>query len=283
MQIYIDGKYYEKENAKVSVLDHSFLYGDGVFEGIRIYSGKIFKLKEHLDRLYKSAKALMLEIPLTPDELKRDVEEAVKRNQKTNGYIRLVVSRGEGDLGVNPLTCKKASVVIIVGDIQLYPEKFYSEGIPVITSSLRRISPDCFDVRIKSLNYLNNALAKIEAAQVGCMEAVMLTREGYVAECTGDNIFIVSSGALCTPCLTDCALEGITRSFVLELAERAGMTIRETHLTQYDLYTADECFLTGTGAELIPVTKIDGRVIGSGGSGEWTKKLANLFHEAVHA
>ena len=283
MQVYIDGKYYEKENAKVSVFDHGFLYGDGIFEGIRVYSGKVFKLKEHLDRLYKSAKALMLEIPLTPDELKKDVEDAVKRNQKTNGYIRLVVSRGEGDLGVNPFLCKKASVIIIVGDIQLYPEKFYTEGIPVITSSLRRISPDCFDVRIKSLNYLNNALAKIEAAQAECMEAVMLTREGYVAECTGDNIFIVSNGVLYTPCLTDSALEGITRSFVMEIAECAGMTIRETHLTQYDLYTADECFLTGTGAELIPVNKIDGRVIGSGRPGEWTKKLANLFHEAVHA
>jgi branched-chain amino acid aminotransferase len=282
MQVYIDGKYYEKENAKISVFDHGFLYGDGVFEGIRIYSGKVFKLKEHLDRLYKSAKALMLEIPLTPEELKRDVEDAVERNQKTNGYIRLVVSRGEGDLGVNPFLCKKASVIIIVGDIQLYPDKFYTEGIPVITSSLRRISPDCFDVRIKSLNYLNNALAKIEAAQAGCMEAVMLTREGYVAECTADNIFIVSNGILFTPCLTDSALEGITRSFVMEIAESAGMTIRETHLTQYDLYTADECFLTGTGAELIPITKIDGRIIGSGKPGEWTKKLAKLFYEAVH-
>ena len=283
MQVYIDGKYYEKENAKVSVFDHGFLYGDGIFEGIRIYSGKIFKLKEHLDRLYKSAKALMLEIPLTPDELKRDVEEAVKRNQKTNGYIRLVVSRGEGDLGVNPFLCKKASVIIIVGDIQLYPDKFYTEGIPIITSSVRRISPDCFDVRIKSLNYLNNVLAKVEAAQAGCMEAVMLTREGYVAECTADNIFIVSNGILCTPCLTDSALEGITRSFVMEIAERAGMTIRESHLTQYDLYTADECFLTGTGAESMPITKIDGRIIGSGRPGELTKKLAKLFHEAVNA
>jgi branched-chain amino acid aminotransferase len=283
MQIYINGEYYEKEDAKVSVFDHGFLYGDGVFEGIRIYSGKIFKLKEHLDRLYKSAKALMLEIPLTPDELKKDVEDAVKRNQKENGYIRLVISRGEGDLGVNPFLCKKASVIIIVGDIQLYPEKYYTEGISVITSSLRRVSPDCFDVRIKSLNYLNNALAKIEAAQVGCMEAIMLTREGYVAECTADNIFIVSNGILYTPCLTDCALEGITRNFVMEIAENAGMTVREIHLTQYDLYNSDECFLTGTGAELIPVTKIDGRVIGSGRSGEWTQKLTKLFHEAVYA
>lgn len=282
MQIYINGEYYEKEDAKVSVFDHGFLYGDGVFEGIRIYSGKIFKLKEHLDRLYKSAKALMLEIPLTPDELKKDVEDSVKRNQKENGYIRLVVSRGEGDLGVNPFLCKKASVIIIVGDIHLYPEKYYTEGISVITSSLRRISPDCFDVRIKSLNYLNNALAKIEAAQVGCMEAIMLTREGYVAECTADNIFIVSNGILYTPCLTDCALEGITRNFVMEIAENAGITVREIHLTQYDLYNADECFLTGTGAELIPVTKIDGRIIGSGRSGEWTQKLAKLFHEAVY-
>jgi len=282
MQIYINGEYYEKEDAKVSVFDHGFLYGDGVFEGIRIYSGKIFKLKEHLDRLYKSAKALMLEIPLTPDELKKDVEDAVKRNQKENGYIRLVVSRGEGDLGVNPFLCKKASVIIIVGDIHLYPEKYYTEGISVITSSLRRISPDCFDVRIKSLNYLNNALAKIEAAQVGCMEAIMLTREGYVAECTADNIFIVSNGILYTPCLTDCALEGITRNFVMEIAENAGMTVRDIHLTQYDLYNADECFLTGTGAELIPVTKIDGRIIGSGISGEWTQKLAKLFHEAIY-
>lgn len=283
MQVYIDGKYYEKENAKISVFDHGFLYGDGVFEGIRIYSGKIFKLEEHLERLYKSAKALMLEIPLKPDELKRDVEDAVKQNQKMDGYIRLVVSRGEGDLGVNPFPCKKASVIIIVGDIQLYPDKFYREGISVITSSLRRISPDCFDVRIKSLNYLNNALAKIEAAQAGCMEAVMLTREGYVAECTADNIFIVSNGILYTSSLTDCALEGITRNFVIEIAEHAGMAVKETHLTQYDLYNADECFLTGTGAEMIPVTRIDGRVIGSGRPGELTKKLAKLFQEAVNA
>lgn len=282
MEIYINGKYYEKENAKVSVFDHGFLYGDGVFEGIRIYSGKIFKLNEHLDRLYKSAKAIMLEIPLTKGKLKKAVEDAVARNQKENGYIRLVVSRGEGDLGVNPFLCKTASVIIIVGDIQLYPEKYYKEGIPVITSSIRRISTDCFDVRIKSLNYLNNALAKIEAAQAGCMEAVMLTREGYVAECTADNIFTISEGVLYTPCLTDNALGGITRSFVMEIARKAGMSVRETHLTQYDLYTADECFLTGTGAEMIPITKIDGRIIGNGKPGEWTIKLAKLFGDAVN-
>ena len=283
MQIYIDGKFFEKENAKVSVFDHGFLYGDGIFEGIRIYAGKIFKLHEHLIRLYRSAKALMLEIPMPLEVLKKDVEDAVKRNQKTDGYIRLVVSRGEGDLGVNPYSCKKACVVIIVGDIQLYPEKFYSEGIPVVTSSLRRIGPECFDVRIKSLNYLNNALAKIEAAHAGCLEAILLTHDGYVAECTADNIFTVSNNILFTPSTTDSALEGITRNFVLELAARAGMETRETHLTQYDLYTADECFLTGTGSELIPVNKIDGRVIGSGLPGEWTKKLTKIFHEAVRA
>ena len=246
------------------------------------FSGKVFKLKEHLDRLYKSAKALMLEIPLTPDELKRDVEDAVKRNQKMNGYIRLVVSRGEGDLGVNTFSVQKASVIIIVGDIQLYPDMFYTEGIPVITSSLRRISPDCFDVRIKSLNYLNNALAKIEAAQAGCMEAVMLTREGYVAECTGDNIFIVSNGVLLHPLSDGLRPRRNNSQFCDGNCRTRRDDYQRNPSNAVRSFTADECFLTGTGAELIPVNKIDGRVIGSGRPGEWTKNLAKLFHEAVH-
>ena len=281
MKIWIDGKYYKKEDAKISVFDHGLLYGDGVFEGIRVYGGKVFKLEAHIKRLYNSAKAILLEIPMTQDEMIRTVLEAVHENGTEDGYIRLVVTRGTGDLGINPLLCAKASIIIIVGGIQLYPEKCYSEGIAIMTSSLRRIRPDSFDVRIKSLNYLNNVLAKIEAEQAGCMEAVFLNDEGNVAEATGDNIFIVVDGVLKTPRYTDQALGGITRATIIELAVAAGIPMEETSLTQYDLYTADECFLTGTGAELMPVTKIDGRTIGDGKPGAVTHRIALLFKEEV--
>jgi branched-chain amino acid aminotransferase len=263
MKIYIDGKLYDKEHAMVSVFDHGLLYGDGVFEGIRIYNGKIFRLKEHIDRLYASAKAIMLDIGMNETEMGRAVTDTVSANDKKDGYIRLVVTRGVGDLGVSPATCKKSSVIIIVGDIQLYPKEFYQKGIPIITSSVRRISPDQFDTRIKSLNYLNNVLAKIEAARSGCQEAVMLNKDGYVAECTGDNIFVVKNGTLLTPAPSDSTLEGITRGTVLSIAMRLNIPAREARLTTYDLYTADECFLTGTGAEIIPVSSVDGREIGN--------------------
>jgi branched-chain amino acid aminotransferase len=281
MIVWIDGKYFSKEDAKISVFDHGLLYGDGVFEGIRVYNNNTFKLKEHVDRLYRSAKAIMLEIPMTPEEMYRTVRTVVKENGTSDAYLRLVVTRGVGDLGMNPRLCPKATIIIIAGEIQFYPAKCYSEGISVMTSSLRRISPGMYDVRIKSLNYLNNILAKIEANQAGCLEAVILNNEGFVAECTGDNVFIMTNGTLKTPRSTDQALEGITRASIMELAAGAGIPVMEIPLTQYDLYTADECFLTGTGAELMPVTKIDGRIIGSGKPGAVTCKITALFHEVV--
>jgi branched-chain amino acid aminotransferase len=281
MRVYIDGKFYEQNEAKISVFDHGLLYGDGIFEGIRIYNGKIFKLEEHVDRLFASAKSILLEIPLSKKETADALHECVKVNGKKNGYIRLVITRGQGDLGLNPYLCKKASVIIITGEIQLYPEEYYKKGISIISSSVRRIAPDQIDARIKSLNYLNNVLAKIEAIQAGCMEAVMLNSEGYVSECTGDNIFIIKGDVLFTPGATDSLLEGITRNTVMELAGKINLPAKATRLSMYDLYTADECFLTGTGAELMPVTMIDSRVIGNGAAGVWTLKLLRAFQAEV--
>jgi branched-chain amino acid aminotransferase len=277
MKIYIDGKYYEKEEAKVSVFDHGLLYGDGVFEGIRIYKGKAFKLEEHLKRLYMSAKAIFLEIPLASDELTKAVNETIGQNNKIEGYIRLVVTRGVGTLGLDPAKCPKASIIIIVGDIELYPQEYYEKGIGIITASSRRLPPDGIDPRIKSLNYLNNVLARIEAREAGCLEAVMLNRDGLVAECTGDNIFIMKNNELHTPQCLCGALDGITKGVVLEIARRLGIAAKESSITRYDLYNADECFLTGTGAEIMPVTSIDGRKIGDGTAGKTTKQLIEAF------
>ena len=277
MKIYIDGKYYDKADAKVSVFDHGLLYGDGIFEGIRIYNGKVFRLKEHIERLYESAKAIILEIPMTKEEMKAAVEDAVKVNERKDGYIRLVITRGEGSLGLDPASCKKATVIIIVSDIQLYPKEYYEKGIALVTVTSRRIPSECLDPRIKSLNYLNNIMAKLEAKQAGCLEAVMLNTQGFVAECTADNIFIVKEGRLLTPSVYHGALEGITRQTVMEIAEKIGIKSEEITLAPYDLYTADECFLTGTGAEIVPVVKIDGRVIGSGVPGKITKILVENF------
>ena len=277
MKIYIDGKYYDKADAKVSVFDHGLLYGDGIFEGIRIYNGKVFRIKEHIERLYESAKAIILEIPMTKEEMKAAVEDAVKVNERKDGYIRLVITRGEGSLGLDPASCKKATVIIIVSDIQLYPKEYYEKGIALVTVTSRRIPSECLDPRIKSLNYLNNIMAKLEAKQAGCLEAVMLNTQGFVAECTADNIFIVKEGRLLTPSVYHGALEGITRQTVMEIAEKIGIKSEETTLAPYDLYTADECFLTGTGAEIVPVVKIDGRVIGSGVPGKVTKILVENF------
>ena len=281
MKVYIDGKYLDREEAKISVFDHGLLYGDGVFEGIRIYAGRIFKLHEHMMRLYASAHAIMLEIPHPIGELERITEEAVKKNGVTDGYIRLVVTRGVGDLGVSPYKCPKASVIVIVGGIELFPKEHYQKGIPVITAASRRIGAEVFDTRIKSLNYLNNVLAKIEAAQAGCMEAILLDARGYVSECTADNLFIVKNGTLLTPNPAHGALEGITRATVLELAAKEDVTAVEATLTRYDLYMADECFLTGTGAEIMPVTKVDGRTVGSGKPGPVTLRLLKAFREMV--
>jgi branched-chain amino acid aminotransferase len=281
MKIYIDGKYYDKDNALISVFDHGLLYGDGVFEGIRIYNGKVFRLKEHIKRLYMSAKAIMLNIPMNATEMEKTVIEAVKVNNKENGYIRLVVTRGMGPLGINPMQCPRPSIIIIVGDIELYPGEYYRNGIKIITSSARRISADVFDVRIKSLNYLNNVLAKMEAIRSGCLEAVMLNRGGLVAGCTGGNIFIVENLKIFTPAPVNGALDGITKDTVIELAKRNGINALETALTQYDLYNADECFLTGTGAQIIPVIQIDGRQIADGKPGTVTLKLMDAFEDYI--
>lgn len=281
MKIYIDGNYYNKDDAKISVYDHGLLYGDGIFEGIRIYNGKVFKLEEHIKRLYMSAAAILLDIGITSEEMEKAVEKTVEINEKQNGYIRLVVTRGIGNLGLNPFTCKKASIIIIVDDIQLYPEEHYLNGISILTSSIRRIPADSLDPKIKTLNYLNNILAKVEAIQAGCLEALMLNHAGYVAECTGDNIFYIKDGSLFTPASSDGALKGITRDTVIEAAANIGVKIQEVLTTSYDLYTADECFLTGTAAELIPVVKIDGRKIGTGKPGKITIDLKKAFLDII--
>jgi len=283
MKVWIDGEYFEKKDAKISVFDHGLLYGDGLFEGIRIYAGKAFKLKEHLERLYGGARAILLDIPYPPGQLCAQIEDAIRVNDKEEGYIRLVVTRGMGDLGISPYLCKRASVIVIVDDISLYPAENYSSGIPIVTAASRRIGVDAFDVRVKSLNYLNNVLAKIEARQAGCMEAVLLNSAGYVAECTGDNIFIVKKGILLSPAPTDAILDGITRRTVFELAAGLGIEARAATLTRFDLYTADECFMTGTGAEIMPVTKVDGRPIGDGKPGILCGKLEKAFKAFVRA
>ena len=281
MEIYLDGEWHSRETAKVSVFDHGLLYGDGIFEGIRIYNRRIFRLEGHLDRLYDSARALALTIPMTPQQMAETVREAVRRNRKEEGYIRLVVTRGVGDLGIDPRKCAKASVFIIVTDISVYPRELYAQGIKVVTAATRQVAHDAFDSRVKSLNYLKNVLAKIDAQQSGAHEAIMLNSAGYVAECTADNLFVIRHGRLLTPSPQDGALEGITRGAVLELAGEAGIPAAETRLTRYDLYTADECFLTGTGAELMPVTNADGRVLGDGKPGPITSKLTEAFHALV--
>jgi branched-chain amino acid aminotransferase len=282
MKVYIDGKYYERDEAMISVFDHGLLYGDGVFEGIRIYKGKVFKLKEHVERLYQSAKTILLDIPISRAEMENATIEAVHENAKEDGYIRLVVTRGEGPLGLDPAQCARPKIIIIVGDIQLYPQEYYEKGIAVVTAASRRVPADSLDPRVKSLNYLNNVMAKIEAKQAGCLEAVLLNHEGYVTECTADNIFIVKDGTLLTPAAHYGALDGITRMTVRNnLAPACGLASRETALTRYDLYTADECFMTGTGAEIMPVTMIDGRVIGNGKPGPATKGLIEGFKKHI--
>ena len=279
LKIYINGELIEKENAKISVFDHGFLYGDGVFEGIRAYNGKVFKMKEHVDRLYNSAAAIELKVPISKDEYAAAIENTLKANGIRDGYIRAIVTRGVGTLGLNPRTCKGASVVIITDSITLYPRELYENGLTVITASTLRNHPNALDPRIKSLNYLNSILAKIEGLNAGVEEAIMLNIQGYVAECTGDNIFIVKNGALITPPPSAGILEGITRRTVMDLAAARGIAVREENLTRYDLFTADECFLTGTAAELIPVIKIDGRLVANGKPGRLTLQLLDDFRK----
>ncbi len=278
MKIYIDGKYFSEKNATVSVFDHGLLYGDGIFEGIRSYHGRVFKLKEHIDRLYCSAKAILLDIPISHAEMMKAVVDTCRVNKLRNGYIRLMVTRGPGGLGLNPKRCKKPSIIIIADKIQLYPPEYYAKGLDIITVPTVRNLHSAVNPAIKSLNYLNNILAKIEANNGGVEEAIMLNAEGYVAECTGDNIFIINGNTLRTPPLSAGALYGITRGVVMELAKEMGMTVAEPNLTRYDIFNAEECFLTGTGAELIPVVKVDGRVVGTGTPGPFTKELVERYH-----
>ena len=283
MKIYIDGKYYGERDAKISVFDHGLLYGDGIFEGIRVYNGRVFQLKEHIDRLFYSAKSILLDIPLSHAKIMAAVVETCRRNRIRDGYIRLVVTRGVGTLGLNPNRCKNPSVIIIAGKIQLYPAEFYERGLGIITVPTTRNLHSALNPAIKSLNYLNNILAKIEANNAGCEGAIMLNAEGFVAECTGDNIFIVKEGHLLTPPLSAGALYGITRRVVMELAVAAGLKVSEPNLTRYDLFNADECFLTGTASELVPVVKIDGRVIGTGKPGPVTGDLVARYRTLTKA
>jgi branched-chain amino acid aminotransferase len=283
MKIYIDGKYYDERNARISVFDHGLLYGDGIFEGIRAYNGRVFKLKEHIDRLFCSAKSILLNLPLAHADIMAAIVETCRRNKLRDGYIRLVVTRGPGTLGLNPNRCKSPSVIIIAGKIQLYPPELYQQGMEIVTVPTTRNLHSALNPAIKSLNYLNNILAKIEANNAGCEEAIMLNAEGFVAECTGDNIFIVKEGQLLTPPLSAGALYGITRRVVMDLAAQAGLKVSESDLTRYDLFNADECFLTGTAAELMPVVKIDGRVIGTGTPGPATGNLMTQYHALTKA
>ncbi len=278
MKVYIDGKYLDERHAKVSVFDHGLLYGDGIFEGIRAYNGRVFKLKEHIDRLFSSAKAILLEIPLTHAELMKATVATIRANKLRDCYVRLIITRGIGTLGLNPRSCKQPSVIIIAGKIQVYPAELYARGMDIVTVPTTRNLHSALNPAIKSLNYLNNILAKIEANNAGVEEAVMLNSEGFVAECTADNLFIIKDGKLFTPPLSAGALYGITRQTVMELAEQSGVSVSEPNLTRYDLFNADECFLTGTGAEIMPVIKIDGRVIGSGKPGPLTRKLVTEYH-----
>jgi branched-chain amino acid aminotransferase len=281
MIIYIDGKFYPEEEAKISVFDHGLLYGDGVFEGIRAYEGRVFKLEEHLRRLEDSAKAILLKIPLDRDEMRAAVLETCKRNKMKAGYLRLVVTRGKGYLGLSPDRCKKPTIIIIASELEVYPEKYYREGLRVVTVPTWRNSPAALDPAIKSLNYLNNILAKIEGQQAGAQEVILLNPQGMVAECSGDNIFLIRDQVLITPKLSSGALNGITRNTVLEIAQEAGWKTREDDVRRYDLFTAEEMFLTGTGAEVIPVVEVDGRIIGTGKPGKHTADLIRRYHKLV--
>ncbi|HEG44714.1 MAG TPA: branched-chain-amino-acid transaminase [Phycisphaerales bacterium] len=279
LKIWIDDKLVDEQDAKVSVFDHGLLYGDGVFEGIRIYSGRIFELEAHIRRLYESAMAIRLEISMDADSLIAATKQTVKANEITDGYIRLIVTRGVGDLGLDPFLCEKSCVIIIADNVQLYPEEFYEKGLNVISAATIRNHPMTVPPQVKSLNYLNNILAKIEAIDRGVSEAIMYNHEGYVAEASADNVFIVREGVICTPPVSSGSLDGITRAIIMKLAKEEGISIVEKNLTRFDLYTCNEFFLTGTGAEVIGIINIDGRVIGDGKPGEITKMLRRKFFE----
>jgi branched-chain amino acid aminotransferase len=282
-QIYIDGTFYAREDAKISVFDHGLLYGDGVFEGIRFYKGRVFRLEEHIDRLYDSAKAIHLTIPATPAEVTEMVLATIRKNELHDGYVRLVVTRGTGELGLSPYLCKKPSIVVIASTISLYPAEKYQKGLILATCATRRPSHDSLSPAVKSLNYLSNIMAKVEAIAAGGEEGVMLNTSGYVAECTGDNIFVVKKGVLLTPTTGSGSLYGITRGVVMELAVQAGIPLREMEMSRYDLYTADELFLTGTAAEVVPVAEYDKRQIGEGRPGPITLQLMASFRELAES
>ena len=278
-QIYIDGKFYPEGDAKVSVFDHGLLYGDGIFEGIRFYNGRVFRLEEHLERLWDSARSILLEIPMSQRAMTEALLETIRQNDLREGYIRLIVTRGVGNLGLNPEQCKKPSVIIITAQIALYPEAVYRNGLTVVTCATRRTNPSALNPAVKSLNYLNNVMARIEANLANADEALMLNDEGNVAECTADNVFIVKRGQIFTPPITAGALRGITRSVVFEIAAETGIKVTEADITRHDVFIADEAFLTGTAAEIIPVVKADGRPIGTGKPGPITARMVARFRE----
>jgi len=281
MKIYIDGKFYDKADAKVSVFDHGVLYGDGIFEGIRAYNGRVFRLDDHLQRLQESANAILLKLPMTLKEIEAATLETIRRNELKDAYIRLVVTRGVGDLGLDMRKCKQGATIFIIADkIELYPDEFYEKGLTLVTSTIRQKGLDQVTPGVKSLNYLANILARAEATAAGAQEAILLNVSGHVSECSGDNLFYIRNGKIFTPPTSAGILVGVTRQVVMELAEsKLGIKVLERNFPRYELYTADEVFLTGTGAEVIAGVKIDGRIIGSGVAGPITKKLIKHFRE----
>jgi branched-chain amino acid aminotransferase len=281
LKVNIGGKLYDKADAKISVYDHGLLYGDGVFEGIRSYSGRVFRLKEHVDRLYESARSIHLQIPIPREEMARTVVDTLAVNKLVDAYIRVIVTRGAGSLGLDPRKTTDPQVIVITDVISLYPPELYDHGLKIVTAGTMRNHPSALNPRIKSLNYLNNIMAKVEGTNAGCLEALMLNHKGEVSECTGDNIFIVRKGSLHTPSVDAGILEGITRDAVIGLAKDAGISVYERTMDRHDIYTADECFLTGTAAEVIPVVDCDGRAIGSGKPGPVTRDLLTRFHKLV--
>lgn len=283
LKVFIGGKLYDKADAKISVYDHGLLYGDGIFEGLRAYSGRVFRLAEHLDRLEDSGRAIQLQLPMAKEAIGKAIYDTLAVNNLRDAYIRLVVTRGAGSLGLDPRRTTDPQLIIITDSISLYPKELYENGLKIITASTMRNHPSALNPRIKSLNYLNSILAKVEGTNAGCLEALMLNHKGEVAECTGDNIFVVRKGELHTPSIDSGILEGITRNAVIELAEAAKIPVVIRTMDRHDIYTADECFLTGTAAELIPVVELDGRAIGDGQPGPITRSLLERFHKLVHS
>jgi branched-chain amino acid aminotransferase len=283
MKIWLDETLVDEKDAKISVFDHGLLYGDGVFEGIRFYSGRVFRLEEHIRRLFDSARAILLKLPWTQEQVMQFTVDTIKANGLTDGYVRLVVTRGTGGLGLNPYLCERPSMFIIASTIQLYPEEYYTNGLAIVTCATRRPAPAALMPQVKSLNYLNNVMAKVEAIQAGAMEALMLNEQGYVSECTGDNIFLLKNGTLLTPPVADGALDGVTRHVILQLADQLGIPWKEQTLTRYDIFISDECFLTGTAAEVIPVIALDRRPIGDGKPGPLTLRFIEAFRALANS